>query len=330
MIRHRLDWGVQNYFTQQKENALDADTPRNNQNTNAFTFGPNVYFPISKRQKITVSPLFQDFYYEDSDADNRQYGIGASWLYQMYRTMKVGLAGRINKVDYDNDDQNPDFTSNNAHVVVSGTTARSDYELYAGGTHINRDRFENQEGFSGNLTWLYRLTGRSRIRTHVASELTDTSEELLGSELTPDNGDFSNVQISGDVIRNNIVRLTYRREGSTLNSEAWGEYRDQDYKETPDDRDVKEIGVRLDYRVTALFTTGIYGDYNRTEEDDTDRRDKRYRIGGNLGYNLSRKLRTNFDLRYQNKDSTQANREYSEFGAFVSLIYGFDDLSRTK
>ena len=330
MIRDRVDWQVHNYFTQQKENSLDANTPDNDQNTNVFTIGPNAYFPISGRQKITVSPLFQDFYYEDSDTDNRQYGIGANWLYQIYRTMEVGLGGRVNKVDFDNDDRNPDFTTSIARVVVSGTTARSDYDLNVGGTHINRDRFENQEGFTGNLTWLYRLTGHSSVRTYVASELTDSNRELLGSQVTPDNGDFSNVQISGDVLRNKIARLLYRRKGSTLLARAWGEYRDQDYKESPNDRDVKEIAATLDYRVTALFTTGIYGKYNRTKEKDTGRRDKRYKIGGKVGYNLSRKLQASFDLRYQNKDSTQADREYSEFSAFVSLVYGFNDLSRPK
>jgi hypothetical protein len=326
MIKHRIDWQAQNFLSQQKDRSLDAETPDNDQNTNVFAFGPNVYFPVSERQRIRVSPSFQDYYYEDSDTDNRQYGVDANWTYKMFPAVEVGLDGAVNSVDYDNENRNPNFTTSKARIVVSGTTSKSEYDLTLGGTYINRDRFENQDGFTGDLAWLYRPTGHSSVRAYLASRLTDTSRELLGSKVTPDNGNFSNVQISGDVLRNKIARLVYRREGPTLAANVWGEYRDQEYKETPNDRDVQEIGAELDYRVTALLTTGIYGTYNRTKEDDTQRRDKRYKIGGNVARNLSRKLRAVLDVRYQNKDSTESNKEYSEFSTFVSLVYGYSDL----
>lgn len=326
MIRHRIDWQAADFFSQQKEESLDAETPTNDQNTNVFSFGPNAYFPVSARQKIRVSPSFQDYYYEDSDTDNRQYGIDANWSYKMFPAMAVGLDGAVTTVDFDNEDRNPNYTTSKARIVVSGTTARSNYSLNVGGTYINRDSFENQDGFTGDLTWLYRMTGNSSVRAYVASELTDSSRELLGAQVTPDNGDFANVQVSGDVLRNKIARLTYRREGTTLTANVWGEYRDRELKETPADRDVREIGAKLDYRITALLTAGIYGKYNRTKEDDTQRRDKRYEIGGKLAHNLSRKLRAVFNLQYQNKDSTQANKEYTEFSAFVALVYGFSEL----
>ena len=57
MIRDRLDWNLRNHYSQQQRNSLDADTPDNNQNTNVFSFGPDIYFPLSARQRITVSPV---------------------------------------------------------------------------------------------------------------------------------------------------------------------------------------------------------------------------------------------------------------------------------
>jgi len=104
------------------------------------------------------------------------------------------------------------------------------------------------------------------------------------------------------------MRISYRRDDSTFNTEMWSELRDLDYKESPDDRDVKEFGARLDYKVSALITTGIFGSYNRTKETDNRRKDKTYVLRGNAGYSLSPKLSANFDLQYQNRDSNRTVR----------------------
>jgi hypothetical protein len=330
MIRDRLDWRAEDFYTQQRVNSLDADTPKNSEDTNVFSFGPTVYFPISGRQQVTLRPLFQDFYYEKSDTDNRQYSLNADWSYKLNRITTTGLDGRVTTVDYDDEDKNPNYTSTAIHAFLAGSLPRSEYTLDAGATNINRDKFENQSGFSGSLTWLYRMTGHSIARAFLSTDLTDSSQGLLKSEQNPDDGDFDNEQISGDVLRNTTARLLFRREDTTFNADVWGEYRDLDYKESPNDRDVREFGTRLDYRVTPLVTTGVNGRYNRTKEKDTGRRDKRYIIGADIAYQLSSKLRARFDVRYQNKDSNESNEEYKEFSAFVSLVYGYADVGRPK
>jgi hypothetical protein len=329
-IRDRLDWQVQNYFTQRRGDSLAGTTPDNIQNTNVFTFGPNIRFPISGRQTVTVNPKYRNFYYEDVGNNNQQYALSVNWFYQMYPTMGVGLDGSVTEVDYDGgDNRATDYTRSTAHAVLSGTSARSVYSLSLGGTDINRDKSGSTSGYTGDLTWSYKLTGHSSARVFVASRITDSGNLLLDSQVNPDDGDFSNVQISDDVLRSNIVRLTYRREDVTLDTVVWGEFRELDYEGDESDRDVREVGADLDYRVTALVSTGIFGRYTRTEETDADRRDKRYSITGTVGYHLTRKLRTNFDLRYQNQDSNGGSvDEYSEFSAFVRLVYGFARVER--
>ena len=86
-----------------------------------------------------------------------------------------------------------------------------------------------------------------------------------------------------------------------------------------------QVGANLDYRVTAALSTGILGSYTRTKE--TDDEDKRYSITGTVGYQLTRKLRTNLDLSYQDQDGGLGT-EYSEFSTFVRLVYGFANVGR--
>ncbi|MGW8228055.1 MAG: outer membrane beta-barrel protein [Gammaproteobacteria bacterium] len=323
MIRDRVDWGVSDYFTQTQINNLDSDTPDNNQNTNAFALGPTVFIPVSGRQTITLRPLFSDFYYENTDTDNRQYGLTADWLYQLYPDMKTGVSGGATAVRYKKDDRNPDYSIYNLGWVVTGTRPSSQYRIELGGTNINRDKVGNQNGFRSNLSWLYNITGHSSVQAYAATDLTDSSQEYLNSQIDPATGDYGNVQTSGDVLRNKIFRLGYNRKDSTLNSNIWTEFRDLDYKESPDDRKVKEVGAQLDYQMTATVTTGVYGKYNKTKETDMSNDYKYYSTGVTAGYRLSRKLSTRFDLRYQKKDSNVDTNQYTEYSAFLGLVYGF-------
>ena len=323
MIRDRVDWGVSDYFTQTQVNNLNSDTPNNLQNTNVFSLGPNITLPLSAGQTITLRPLFSDFYYENSDTDNQQYGVTADWLYMLRTDMKAGISGGATTVRYDKNDKNPDYSIYNLRGVVSGTRPRSEYRMEIGGTNINRDNADGQNGFSGNLDWLYNITGHSSVRAYAATDLTDSSQQLLNSQIDPGTGDYNNVQTSGDVLRNKIFRVEYIRTDSTLNTNIWTEFRNLDYKESPDDREVKEIGAELDYQVTAVLSTGIYGRYNKTKETDINREDKRYATGVTAGYRLSRKLSTRLDLQYRKKDSTSNNDGYTEYSAFVGLMYGF-------
>jgi hypothetical protein len=337
-IRDRLDWQVQDYFTQTLVDSNDGANPDNIRNTNVFTFGPSIRFPIAGRQTITVNPQYRNFYYEavgnNNQGNNQQYALSASWFYSMYPTMGVSLNGGVTEVVYDSGGAS-DYTRSTAQAGISGTRARSVYSLNLGGTNISRDKSGSTSGFSGNLTWSYNLTGHSNARVYLSSDLTDSGNLLLDSQTNPDDGDFSNVQSSNQVLRNSILRLTYRREDTTLNTEVWGEFRDLDYEGgqgdqgSQSDRDVREVGANLNYRVTAALTAGIFGSYSRTKETDIDREDKRYSITGTVGYQLTRKLRTNLDLAYQNQDSKGGlSNEYSEFSTFVRLVYGFARVER--
>jgi hypothetical protein len=55
-----------------------------------------------------------------------------------------------------------------------------------------------------------------------------------------------------------------------------------------------------------------------------------YSVGGEIGYQMSRKLRAVFNLRYQDKDSTDNAQEFSEFSGLVNLVYGFGEVARKK
>ncbi|HUT40286.1 MAG TPA: outer membrane beta-barrel protein, partial [Gammaproteobacteria bacterium] len=165
------------------------------------------------------------------------------------------------------------------------------------------------------------LTGRSSVQAYLASNLTDASSDFLGAAINPEHGDYMNVQSSSDIFRDNVMRLEYNRRDSTFNTRAWSEFRDLDYKEELDDRKVQDYGAEISYNVSPLITTGLIGQYVQTKQTDIGQTNKDYLIGGNLRYNLSRKLSCRFNLAYEERDSTQPTAEYDEFRVYAGIGY---------
>lgn len=327
--RDRLYWDVSDYYSQRKIDTLSADRNSNLQNTNIFTLGPRIEFRPSSAHVVSVIPQYRNFYYQESNADNQQYGLTTNWLYQMRPTMQVGLNGRVNATDYDDENQNPNTVSSIVQAVLSGTGSRSSYTINAGGTRVSRDKFDSVSGFSGSATWLQQLTGASSLRIFLASRLTNGSDSFLGSQSNPDNGSFASGQINGDVVRSNRVSVVYRKTGSTLTTAVSAQVLDLDYEETPDDRRIYDLNTSLRYNITPLVDGNLIAIYQYLDEDATDRTDKLFSITGTISYRLSSKLRTEFAVRFQDKSSDLSTEEYTEKAVFIGLIWGNGSIPRT-
>lgn len=320
-VEDRLVWTVEDYFTQIPVENLSVDTPENLQNTNVFSFQPEITIPVTSRNVISLMPVFQDYYYETSELDNRQYGLTASWEYKIYPTVEVGLEGVLRQVSYDNSSLNPDYAFRTLRAIYSRTLSRLQYRLGLGATNIQRDQFKDVDGVIGSADVLLRMTGISSLRTYLSSNLTDASNDLYRSSVDPETGDFTNEQVTGDVLRNNTARLTYLREGALIDARFWGELRDLDYLEAASDRKVGQLGIGMGYNISSYLRAGANGVYTKTRELATGRVDREYSLGGNLAYSLSRKLRCTLDLQYQRRNSNEAVNEYNELRVFAGITY---------
>lgn len=319
-FKNRLDWTLEDYFTQQSIDSLSPDVPDNRQDTNVLTFGPNIYFPISARQTITLKPEYRKFTYESQNADNQQSSLNANWGYQLFRNMNLSLNAGIRKVDYDDSVINGN-RFRNFSLIASGQRSRSNYSLSLGATRVDTENGGGQRGFAGSMTWLLNITDTSSIRTNMSSDLTDANNGLLNFSRSPEDGDFSNEQISSDVSRNSVIRVAYNKKNERLNSSVWSELRKQKYELTTLDREVQDYGIKFNYPLTAILSTGLSTRYSSTKVIDVGRVDDEYSLNVNFNYRLSRKFSVNLDLKYQEKKTNIGSGEFDELSAFASLVY---------
>lgn len=332
MIKDRFNWFLRDNFSQRTVNTLAANTPDNLQDTNAFSFGANVRFPISARQSFSLSPLFSQYYYEVQVTDNKQYAVMASWSYLTSRTNNVGLNLGVRKIDYT--ERNifgntiTDVLFTNLAFLSNGKRLRSGYSINLGATNVKRDSGEEATGFTGFINWSANVSSRSTFNTLMSTDLTDSSTVSQSLEESAFNGSPSEVQITTDVVRNSFLHLAYLREDASLHSTIWSDFRKLTYSDSPLSSVVRTYGINLTYPVTRLLSSGAYIKYNRTKRIDIERLDQFYIAGGNLKYNFARNLYGSFDVKYRFRESTLASAIYDEFSVFASLVYGFGDVQR--
>lgn len=321
-IRNRLSWGIHDYYSQSEVDNLAVNTPDNIQNVNAFGVSANASFPVADRQQLQLSPAFEDYRYDDTNDDNQQTSLGATWVYQFRPTIGFSLNGSLVRVEYDTQ-PGFDYDSKSLNVGTSGSTARSVFSGSLGTTSVERDTLSDESGLSYSLNLKYTLSGRSSLVTHLSSDLTDSSSVYLGSFIDPSTGTISNIQTSGDVVRNKILRVSYDRTGSVIHTTLWTEQRELDYQSTPDDRDVHEYGLGFGYQVSQQISTSLTGSYRKTSETSNAVDLKDTTLGAGVSYHLSRKTNLNLDLSHQSRDSDVATDEYDEFSVFAGVGYAF-------
>ena len=332
MIKNRFNCLLSDYFYQRPIISDNSNTPDNLEDSNIFTFGANIKFPVSARQNFSLIPMFSQYYYEVLPTDNKQYSLAANWNYQMFRLTSVGLNLSARKINYTEKNllgqSIEDTTFTTLAFIFNGQRLRSSFSGSLGATNVERDNGDATTDFSGFLNWLTDLSSRSKFETLVSTDLTDTSSVALRAAGDPAIGSGNDVQITADVIRNNIINLAYLREDASLSTRISARYHKMEYSDNPLDRIIRDFGLQFSYPVTQLLSSGAYVNYNRTKQLDTDRLDKRFTVGGELRYNFSRKLHGLFDLKYRKKESTFVTENYDEYSAFVSLVYGFGDVQR--
>ena len=324
MINNRFNWLIRNYYTQRPINTTEPNTPDNIQDTNALTLGANIIFPISARQTFTLLPEYRNFYYEIQLTDNQQYSLLASWSYELSNLTSVGWNASVRTVDY-KEPLIDDVSFTSIFFSFSSLRARSDVRGNIGSTYVNRSNGQSTAEFAGDLNWLVNLSSRSRVRTFIATDLTDSSTGELMATVDPEVGDPNNIQITTDVIRNQVISLGYHRLDGVLESGLTAEFRQLNYSESPNDRRVFSVNALVNYPLTALLRSELYANYSNSDYIDIDRVDDDSSAGGRLRYQLSRSFHSVVDLRYRNRDSTLESNNFSEWSVYASLTYGFGE-----
>jgi hypothetical protein len=321
-VENRVTLNVRDYFTQTSVDNLAVNVPSNTQNTNAFEISSGISFPLSGRHHLTISPAFRDYTYNKSDTDNQQTSVSVGWFYKLRPTMQMSLSVGTSRVEYDSN-TNTDYDSDRVNLALSGSTARTRYTASLGKTRIDSAGQRDNNDVSAGLSLDIDVSGRSTLKARWLQDTTSSSDLFLGTFIDPVTGNISNIQVSGEVVRNRSVRVIYERKGITVNANVWTELRKLDYSSATPDRDVQEIGAQLGYSITPLMSGSVNGQYVRNKESANSIEQEELTIGAGLSYKLSRRMGLSASLSHRSRDSSGGGSDYDEFSLSAGLGYNF-------
>ncbi len=321
-IKSRLDWQLQNRFSQQRINALDPDVPTNLQDINVFNFGPQITLWLNRKQRLLINPRFQRNYYEVSIADSQQYALTASWVNRLRKAMTLSLNTAFSDVRYDV--VPADYQSTTVNLGVAGTWSRSEYDLRYGVTAVEREVGATQRGntFSGN--WIYSMSNTMTVSLNLASQYTEAGSAFLTSATTADDfSDTADQQVTAGAVRNTSAALSLAKRFRHLTVTARVQARQLDYTSAVVDRDINLASLNTAYRHTARLSSALAYRLTQTELLDGSRDDDVRSLIYTLQYRLSRTLNTTLRLRTSRRDSSDANSVYDESALMLSLRYAY-------
>ncbi len=317
-IPDRLEVRAQDYYQQTSIDSLSTGVPLNTEDTNVFDLAATATLPVADRHTLRVTPSFDDYYYETTNNDNQQLGIAVAWDYQLNRFVRLSLGAGFRDVDYESQF---DLQRTSYNLTAEITRQRTKYTLTAGIADVERDQGAGSDGVTGTFTLEHEFTPKSSIVAYASSDITDASTSFLSSSANPTTGSFSNIQVSSDIVRDNVFRLSYTRSGTVAGANAWIELRDVDYTTDAFDREVQEVGASLTYGFTPRVNGSIDARYVERDDTDITRTDKTTSLAGQLFFSLSRKLNANVGARLASRDSSAAGSSYDELAFMAGISY---------
>jgi len=191
-----LSWVVRETYTQVPINQFAPSTPNNLQSVNYITTGPRITLRPTLRTTVTLDALYSDVSSSSSaaqfvDIDSRRYGGDLKIDRAFSEAASLYLEGHYEKVDFNDDVKNNDFSIGEASLGYRHTDGRTVFDVSGGYSQLrlydvpivvegpggSRESTTTEE--FDNPIWALKLsrliTPSQRLALHASQRFTDVA-----------------------------------------------------------------------------------------------------------------------------------------------------------
>src|SRR5215472_1088121 len=325
----RFTWLLENTFREVQLDLTAPDTPSNRAKSNSLNTGPNITFPLSSTNSILVGGRYGRFDIQNSDSDNRRYGILVSGIHSLSPQSRISANYEAVRTYFE-----PEATPF-PKVLREDEYFRFD-RLYAGTgatVDLGSSRITRYGGspLVGNIVRisLIKATGPdSAFRVLYADEISDTFTDLIrgvtqGSSPT----DPGVVVLQGtsfataDLYHSQRAELAYGSQGARFQYTLLGYGRRVDFQTLDEDYDERGGRFTLNWILSGATRVGLLGDYTKREYQSFFRQDidrNTYLTGE---FRLNRNMSVTLFGNIARRDSTADGQSYVDKKIMVVLGY---------
>jgi hypothetical protein len=288
IVPQRLSWTAEDAYRQVLLNITQPDVPTNRANSNVFSTGPDIIFPVGTVDTLALGARYANMYVSGTSLDNERYSTRASWRHLSSPTTELSLNHEATQVNYVDSNINPNFRSDSLFFHFQTRPSQSQYLLDYGVTRSRRDGSDEVEGRLARLSWTRQSTPEVTIGASYSEEFQDTGSALLSTITSAPDPSVPSVPsttapapvattttivAASDVAYTKRAEVFYNEQQSNFGMNVVGFRREIEYQVSLQDRDERGGSLELSYRSSLATRWILFGNYQKTDYLDLDRRD---------------------------------------------------------
>ena len=325
MLPRRLTWLVQDRFTQVPIDPTFVSTPSNRQNTNSFTFGPDLTLAFSTANVLEFGARYNNTYYEVSDTTNNRFGLQARFMHAISPITQLSANYEAEEVIYDENSLNYDYTRQDVFGRLRTRSLGNDIILDLGQTFIERENLRDVEGLLVRGTFTRRVNSITTMDINGSSQYSDAGRDVAlidplaeGPTVVPVNpAEFA----ASGLYSNNSVEGNYRVQRSYGVNRFNLYWREMDFESVPLDQRLFGGFLDVGYDWSAAIGAAVLANYTNRQYTNVTREDDDYGAGLRFLYRFTRNFFVMLEGRYSTRDSTVGAQDYEERRLVGTVMY---------
>lgn len=326
IIPRRLSLTVEDVYTQVAIDPRGVMTPGNQQETNAFSVGPNFFADLSRVDRLEAGARFQYIYYEASPDSSRYTGF-ARLLHRLSPITSVSLNYEPMQVDYRGDAMtSSDYTRHDAYAGLRTTLFDFGLSLNGGQTVIERDGAEDVDGTLGLLALTRRMNSTMSMDLVASRGFSDAGTDLLNINPAvegPFPAPVSPFEFAeSGIYRGDNLDWTIRHQRLYEADRLHVFWRELEYDTAPFlSRRLRGGLVDVGYDYSPTLTGAVFADYTKIDYLNAPRTDEDRGAGVRAVYRIRRQVFLTAEGRWTERDSTLGSQNYDELRGIVTIMY---------
>lgn len=317
-----FSWVFQNRFGNLQTNPFLANTPRNRQDLNRFSTGPDFRLRLGSNTAFELGGRYNSTRYELSDIDNDVLGGRISLVRALSARRSFSLNVTTDRIEYDNDQLNSNYDRQTAYVGFESEISRGSIVVNLGYNELH-DNGEVVGGNVINIAWDREISRSASFQLAYDEGFTDSSNTLGRSRPGAGSGNPQNTPGVSDPFENKrfSAGLNYQRNNSNFSISAL--YNEDEYL-TVSTLNRSRSEFRADYSnvLGSAWRIRIGGSLQKTDFDATGRSDDDFVISAGLSRQLSRMVGINLNYIRFYRESSDVTFDYVENQISLTLSYG--------
>lgn len=314
-------------------NPTAPNTPDNQQKSNVFTTGPNVYLNLSPVDTVVLEARYGSVWIENMGLDNNRSQFASRWVHRLSERNTLSLHYQYLDVDFLKDLRNSDnYIRQDGFIRGAVDFNISQFQVDLGQTRIERQIGDSLSGSLVRFNWIARLSSLSSFNFLVSHEYSDSAIELTPSGVntqppTTTPGEPSNTGAYQGYLTSQpyyVDRVEFNLNSVVLEIPFSVRLYSNDISYTDQALNSEEKGIAGVARFPISATADLVGSARRSVINFTstaiENIDNEFRLGGT--YRMSSRLSSGLSWIYTNRISSLSNGSYTDNRIVFSVNYG--------